>query len=351
MNQKTSGVPALLSVGAALLSIGIGSGAIAQEQVTGGTTLASVQGNGVVKCAINDHNIGFGFLMADGTLSGFDWDYCRAVAAAVLSDASASEGRATATSDRFTVLQSGEVDVLVRNTTWNLTRDTALGFDFVPVTFYDSQGIMVRASSGVTSISDLEGATVCVSAGTTTEKNLANTFRVAGITYEPVVFNKSSAASGAYAEARCDAYTSDKTSLASRRTTYDNPEDHVILDLSMSREPLAPAVRHGDSNWFDIVKWTVNCTIAAEDAGVTQANVDEMLTTDDPSILEMLGVSGDLGQALGLKNDFCYQVIKQVGNYSDIYNRNLGPGTQMNLPRGMNALWSAGGILYSPPFN
>ena len=317
----------------------------------GGDTLAIVQDRGILKCAINDHKIGFGFLLEDGSLVGFDWDYCRAVAAATLGDAEAVEGRPTSSSDRFPVLQSGEVDLLVRNTTWNLTRDTSLGFDFAPTTYYDGQGMMVPSDSGVTSLGDLDGATVCVSAGTTTEKNLADAFRALGLEYEPVIFNKSSAASEAYQEGRCDAYTSDKTSLVSRRSAYENPGDHVILPIIMSKEPLGPVVRHGDNNWFDIVKWTVNCTIAAEELGVNQTNVNDMLGSDDPSVLELLGIEGDLGQAMGLNNDFCYQVIKQVGNYEDIYNRNLGPDTQVDLPRDLNSLWTDGGLLYSPPFH
>jgi general L-amino acid transport system substrate-binding protein len=329
------------------VTLAVSSTAIAGD----GSTLASVKKRGFVKCAINDHKIGFGFLLKDGSLTGFDWDYCRAVAAATLGDAKAAEGRPTSSSDRFPVLQSGEVDMLVRNTTWNITRDTVLGFDFAPTTFYDGQGIMVRVDSGVTKLKELDGASVCISAGTSNEKNLANTFRSLGLKYQSIIFNKTSAASEAYKNGRCDAYTSDRSSLVSRRTTYGKPEAHVILPVVMSKEPLAPAVRHGDDNWFDIVKWTVNCTIAAEEFGINQENVEDMLSSDDPTILELLGVEGDLGRALGVKNDFCYQVVKQVGNYKDIYDKHLGPGTRVNLERGLNALWTEGGLMYSPPFH
>jgi general L-amino acid transport system substrate-binding protein len=325
----------------------------AAESVTfegGGDTLAEVQSRGHLICANNANVPGFGFVEEDGSFSGFDWDYCRALAAAVFGDAEAVEGRPTTGTDRFPVLQSGEADVLIRNTTWTTSRDTSLGFDFAPTTFYDGQGMMVRKDSGITSLEDLEGGSVCVQAGTTTEKNLADVFRKLGINAESVVFPDAPTTLQAYDEGRCDGYTTDKSGLVGTQIQLTVPEDHMILEETMSKEPLGPLTRHGDNNWADIVMWTVNCTIQAEELGITSENVDEFLGSDDPVVLNLLGVEGDLAQAMGLNNDFCVQVIKQVGNYGEIYNRNLGPDTPFDLPRGLNSLYTEGGLLYSPPF-
>lgn len=317
---------------------------------SGEDTLAKVQGLGVLNCGVSGSLLAFSYVDADGNMAGFDADYCRAVAAAVLSDANAVEFRSTNASERFPVLQSGEIDVLSRNTTWTVSRDTSLGFNFVPTTFYDGQGMLVRKDSGIATLEDLAGGTVCVNAGTTTEKNLADVFRTRGIDYEPVVFAETNDVLLAYDEGRCDGWTTDKSGLIANSQLLSSPEDHQILEETMSKEPLGPLVRHGDDNWFDIVKWTVNCTFQAEEKGVDSTNVDDMLGSDDPEILNLLGVEGDLGQAMGLNNDFCYQVIKQVGNYEEIYNRHLGPDTVYNVPRGLNSLWTDGGLLYSPPF-
>jgi general L-amino acid transport system substrate-binding protein len=316
----------------------------------GGDTLGEVQARGVLNCGTNGTLPGFGFIGEDGSFSGFDWDYCRAIAAAVFGDADAVEGRALTATERFPVLQSGEIDVLVRNTTWTTTRDTSLGFDFAPVTFYDGQGMMVRKDSGITDLEGLEGGTVCVQAGTTTEKNLADVFRGLGINAEAVVFPDGNSTREAYDEGRCDGFTTDKSGLVASQTQLTDPAAHTILDATMSKEPLGPLTRHGDNNWGDVVLWTVNCTIQAEELGINSENVDEFLGSDDPVVLNTLGVEGDLGQMMGLNNDFCYQVIKQVGNYGEIYDRNLGPDTPFNLPRGLNSLWTDGGLLYSPPF-
>jgi general L-amino acid transport system substrate-binding protein len=316
----------------------------------GEDTLAKVQGLGVLNCGVSGSLLAFSYVDADGNMAGFDADYCRAVAAAVLADATAVEFRSTNASERFPVLQSGEIDVLSRNTTWTVSRDTSLGFNFVPTTFYDGQGMLVRKASGIESLEDMNGTTVCVNAGTTTEKNLADVFRTRGISYEPVVFAETNDVLLAYDEGRCDGWTTDKSGLIANSQLLSTPEDHQILADTMSKEPLGPLVRHGDDNWFDIVKWTVNCTFQAEEKGVDSTNVDDMLGSDDPEILNLLGVEGDLGQAMGLNNDFCYQVILQVGNYEEIYNRHLGPDTVYNVPRGLNSLWTDGGLLYSPPF-
>ena len=239
--------------------------------------------------------------------------------------------------------------MLSRQTTWTTSRDTSLGFNFGPTTFYDGQGMMVRKDSGITDLEGLEGGSVCVTAGTTTEKNLADVMRSLGINYEAVVFEGDNARI-AYDEERCDSYTTDKSSLVSGQVIMTVPEDHVILEVTMSKEPLGPLVRHGDDQWFDIVQWSTFCTFQAEELGVNSGNVDEMLGSDDPNVLNLLGVEGDLGQAMGLNNDFCYQIIKQMGNYAEIYDANLGPDTQFDLARGVNALWTDGGLIYSPPF-
>jgi general L-amino acid transport system substrate-binding protein len=321
------------------------------EQITfagGGDTLKTVQDRGTLKCGGNATLAGFGFLdPATNEFTGFDIDFCKAIAAAVLGNAEAVEVTATTGTSRFPTLQSGEVDVLIRNTTWTISRDTSLGGDFAPTTFYDGQGMMVLASSGITNLEDLEGGSVCVQAGTTTEKNLADVYRALDVEIESQVYPDNPSTTAAYTQGLCDGITTDKSGLVSIRSTFDNPDDHVILDATMSKEPLAPMVRHGDNNWGDIVMWVTNCTIQAEESGVTSANVDDMLGSDDPGIQNLLGVSGELGAAMGLDADFCYQVIKQVGNYGEIYDRHLTP---LGLGRGLNAQWTDGGLLYAPPF-
>ena len=318
---------------------------------TTGDTLDIVRERGFLNCAANGTLAGFGFIDEDGNWSCFDWDYCRAIAAAALGNADAVEGRAVTAQERFPVLQSGEADVLVRNTTWTLGRDTSLGFDFGPITFYDGQGMMVRVDTGIETLEDLEGGSVCVQAGTTTEKNLADVFRQLNINAETIVFPDNPSTSDAYNQGRCDGLTTDKSGLVSvRANQLDVPEDHIILDATMSKEPLGPLTRHGDNNWNDIVSWVTYCTIEAEALGITSANVDEFLGSEDPYVLNVLGVEGDLGQAMGLDNDWCYQVIKQVGNYGEIYDRNLGPDTRFNVPRGLNSPYTEGGMLYSMPF-
>lgn len=325
---------------------------VAVEFAGGGNTLQTVQDRGFLACGGNATLGGFGFLDPDtNAFSGFDVDYCAAVAAAVFGDASAYEVTPTTGTSRFPTLQSGEIDVLIRNSTWTISRDTSLGFDFAPVTFYDGQGMMVRTDSGIETLQDMAGATICVQAGTTTEKNLSDVFRALDIEFTPAVFPDNPSTTEAYASGACDGITTDKSGLVSIRINQlDVPEDHVILDVTMSKEPLGPLTRHGDNNWNDIVSWTVYCTIEAEEQGVTSANVDEMLGSENPTVQNLLGVAGDLGQAMGLNNDFCYQVIAQVGNYGEIYDRNLGPDTPFNLARGLNEQYYNGGLLYSMPF-
>ncbi len=329
------------------------AGSAPAEAITfegGGDTLAAVQDRGVLNCGVSGSLLAFSFPDENGVMQGFDADYCRAVAAAVFGDSEAVEFRSSNASDRFPILQSGEIDVLSRNTTWTLSRDTSLGFNFVPVTFYDGQGMIVRKDSGITTLEGLAGGTVCVNAGTTTEKNLADVFRSRGIDYEAVVFAETPDVRQAYDDGRCDGWTTDKSGLIANSALLSDPTGHLILEETMSKEPLGPLVRHGDDNWFDIVKWTVNCTILAEDLGVDSTNVEDMKGSDNPKILNLLGQEGDLGGAMGLDNDFCATVIAQVGNYAEIYNRALGPDTQYDVPRGLNSQWTEGGLLYSPPF-
>ena len=323
---------------------------VAFKFMEGGETLDEVKSRGILNCGVSGTLPGFSFIEADGSISGFDADYCKAVAAAALGNAGTVEFRPTTAVERFPILQNGDIDVLIRNTTWTISRDTSRGLNFAPTTFYDGQGMAVLKDSGIETLDDLEGGTVCVGSGTTTEKNLADVFRSRGINYEAVVFDTGPETRAGYDSGRCDGWTTDKSGLVAGMTQLSDPTAHKILAETMSKEPLGPLVRHGDDNWFDIVKWTVNCTILAEDLGVNSGNVDDMLGADDPQILNMLGVEGDLGQALGLNNNFCFQVIKQVGNYAEIYDRNLGPDTPFDLPRGLNSQWTVGGLLYSPPF-
>ena len=318
----------------------------------GGNTLDIVRDRGTLLCGGNANVPGFGYLDPEtNQFTGFDIDYCRAVAAAVLGDADAIEVRPLTAQERFPVLQAGEIDMLSRNTTWTISRDTALGFNFVPTTFYDGQGMMVRKSDGIEKLTELDGATICVQQGTTTERNLADVMRALGVSVEPVVLADATSTRTAYDEGRCDGFTTDKSGLISQLPLLSDPEAHVILEETMSKEPLGPLVRHGDDQWFDIVKWVTFGTFQAEELGVTSENVEELAaTSEDPVIRNLLGVEGDLGQALGLNNDFMVEVIKQVGNYGEIYDTHLGRDTIFNLARGVNAQWTDGGLIYSPPF-
>jgi len=319
--------------------------------VAGGERLQTVMDRGNVICGVHGTFQGFGFLDTAGAWSGFDVEFCRAWAAALFNDVEAVEFRALSAQDRFTALQSGEVDVLSRNSTWTWTRDAELGLTFGPVTFYDGQAIMARREivpDAAAGLAALEGAQVCVQSGTTTELNLADQFRAAGVAYEPVVFEDQNAAFQAYEEGRCDAITSDRSQLATQgQAVLSNYADHVILDVVMSKEPLAPAVAQGDDKWADVVHWVVYGMIQAEELDITSQNVDEFLTSEDPVVRRLLGVEGELGSKLGLSNDFIYRVIKLVGNYGEVYERNLAP---YGLARGQNDLWTNGGLMYAPPF-
>ena len=313
-----------------------------------GGRLADVQDRGTLICGVNGALPGFSFLdSASGENTGFDADYCRAVAAAVLGDPEAVEFRAIGTDARGPALQTGEVDVLIRNTTWTVSRDTSWGL-FAPTTFYDGQGMMVREADGIATLEDLADATICVQTGTTTELNLADVMGARDIAFEPSTFGELEQTYSAYDEGSCDAVTSDRSQLISTRTTLANPDEHVILDEVMSKEPLGPLTPLGDDEWFNVVKWVVIATIQAEESGITQDNVADMVGSDDPNIARLLGADGDLG--LGLEADWVVDVITAVGNYGEIYDRNLGPGTPFELERGPNDLWTEGGLLYAPPY-
>ena len=318
--------------------------------VAGGERLQTVLDRGKLICGVHGSFQGFGYVDSAGTWSGFDVDFCRAWAAALFDDPNAVEFRGLSAQARFTAVQSGEVDVLSRNSTWTFTRDAELGMTFGPVTFYDGQAIMARkdiVSDPAAGLSALEGANVCVQSGTTTELNLADQFRAAGVNYTPVVFEDQNAAFQAYDEGRCDAITSDRSQLATQgQAVLKNFADHVILDVVMSKEPLAPAIAQGDEKWGDVVHWVIYGMIQAEELGITSQNVDTFLTSEDPVIRRLLGVEGELGSKLGLSNDFVYRAIKHVGNYGEVYEKNLGP---YNLARGLNALWTDGGLMYAMP--
>ncbi len=313
-----------------------------------GGTLATVLARGTLICGGNGSLPGFGFLdAASGEFSGFDIDYCKAIAAALDVDL---EIVPLTAGERFTALQTGQIDVLIRNTTWTLTRDSQeVAANFAPTTFYDGQGFIVRRSDGIGSIQDLDGATVCVTSGTTTEGNLADAFRQRGLDLNTQVFAETEAAFGAYDSGACDAYTSDKSQLASLRTTASDPSNHVILPDTISKEPLGPLTRHGDDEWFDVVKWVTFATFAAEEFGITQDNVGS-ITSDNPSVNRFLGTEGGLAAKLNLPNDaWAANVIAAVGNYGEIYERHLGPNG-LDIPRdgSLNALWTDGGLVYAP---
>ena len=312
--------------------------------------LGTVQDRGKVICGSRTDLLGFGYLDENGKNIGFDIDFCRAVAAAVFNDPEAVEFVFLTAAERGPALQTGEIDVLARNVTWTSSRDAQWG-DFTVVTFYDGQGMMVRKESGFTTLEDLDGATVCVTTGTTTEKNLSDNFRQRGLAYEAVTFEDTSAVYAAYDEGRCDAATSDKSQLASVREGLANPADHIIMDVTMSKEPLTPAVPTGSGKWFDVVKTVAYVLINAEELGINSGNVDEMMSSDNIPTLRLLGVEGSFGQEdLGLAQDFGANVIRAVGNYGEIYDRYMGPnGDAFDLPRGPNKLWSDGGLIYAPP--
>lgn len=313
-------------------------------------TLDTVKQRGHLRCGVSQGLPGFSTPDASGRWIGLDVDFCRAVAAAVLGDADKVRFTALSSKERFTALQSGEIDLLSRVTSWTLSRDTELGFNFAGVLFYDGQGFMVRKDLGVSSVSDLDGATICSNAGTTTELNVADWFRAHGMEYRPVVFEKSDEVVAAYDAGRCDAYTTDRASLFSQRIKLREPDAHMILPEMISKEPLGPLVRQGDDQWFNIVKWTLFALIAAEELGVSSANVEEQRQqARQPEVQRLLSVNGNSGQGLGLAPEWAANAVRQVGNYGEIFERNLGRAP-LNISRDLNALYTDGGLMYAPPF-
>lgn len=319
---------------------------------SGGSRLDTVKSRGTLICGVEGTIPGFSFVDSSGNYSGLDVDVCKAVAAAVLGDATKVEYRNLDSTERFTALAGGEVDMLSRNTTWTSSRDAAggNGLEFAPTTFFDGQGMMVSKASGITDLKGLQGKSICVETGTTTELNLADRMRALGVTYSEVKFQDSDGVYQAFAEGRCEGATSDRSQLAARRTTLPNPDNYVLLDEVMSKEPLGPVTINNDSQWYDVVKWVTYGLIQAEEFDITQANVKQELQSDNPEIKRFLGGEGDLGTQLGLSNDFMVKVIEAVGNYGEIYERNVGADSPLKLDRGQNNLWENGGLMYSPPF-
>ncbi len=312
--------------------------------------LATVLSRGKLICGVSGELPGFSFLGKDGKYAGLDVDICRAVASALFDNPQAVEFRNLNAKERFTALQSGEVDILSRNTTYSMSRDTSVGLDFAPTVFYDGQGIMVKKSSGIRSIADLKGKAICIQTGTTTEQNLTDRMRKLGLTYAPVVFEDVNTTFATYSEGRCEGVTADRSQLVSRRTTLPKPDDHIVLGEVLSKEPLAPAIASGDSAWGDLVRWTIYALIEAEEMNLTAETVTQQSQNSDPTVRRFLGLEGDLGKGMGVSNDFALRIVKHVGNYGEIYDRNMGAKTSLNLPRGQNQLWRKGGLLYSPPF-
>ena len=326
-------------MGGAVLAMAAGAASAA--------TLDDVKAKGHIQCGVSQGLPGFSNPDSAGNWSGLDVDFCKGMAAAIFGDASKVQFTPLSAKERFTALQSGEVDVLSRNTTWTMSRDTQLGLNFAVVNYYDGQGFMVRKS--MNSALQLSGAAICTNTGTTTELNVADYFRANNMDYELVAFEKADEVVAAYDAGRCDVYTTDQSGLYAQRLKLTNPDEHIVLPEIISKEPLGPAVRQGDDQWLNIMKWTHFAMLEAEEFGVTQANVDEMKNSDNPGIKRLLGTEGEFGTAVGLSNDWAYQVIKAVGNYGEVFDRNVGPDTPLAISRGVNALWSKGGLQYAPP--
>jgi general L-amino acid transport system substrate-binding protein len=333
-----------------LLASAVAAAAVATIGPAKADTLADVQARGSLNCGVNTGLAGFAAPDDQGNWKGLDIDMCRAVAAAVFGDDTKIKYVPTNAKERFTALQSGEIDMLARNTTWTFSRDSDLGFDFVGVNYYDGQGFLVRKDLNVKSALELGGASVCVQTGTTTELNLADYFRANNMELKSVVFETNDQTRQAYDEGRCDALTTDASGLAAERSILAQPDQHIILPEIISKEPLGPGVRHGDNRWGDVVRWSLNAMIIAEEFGITKANVDEMkASSQNPEVKRLLGVEGEMGKMTGLPNEWGYNIIKLVGNYGESFEANVGLKTPLGLARGLNELWSKGGLLYAPP--
>jgi len=327
----------------------LGAALVLAASAASAATLDDVKSKGFVQCGVSQGLPGFSSTNDKGEWTGIDVDLCRAIAAAIFADPSKVKYTPLSAKERFTALQSGEIDVLSRNTTWTMGRDTSLGLNFAGTNYYDGQGFMVRKSLGVTSALQLDGASVCTNTGTTTELNVADYFRANKMKYEVVAFEKADEVVQAYDSGRCDVYTTDSSGLYSMRLKLTNPDEHVVLPEIISKEPLGPVVRQGDDLWFDLVKWTHFAMVNAEELGVNSGNVDQMKSSNDPQIRRLLGVEGAFGEAIGLSNDWAYNIIKLVGNYGEVFDRNVGPSTPLGIARGLNALWTKGGLQYAPP--
>jgi general L-amino acid transport system substrate-binding protein len=328
---------------AVILAAGVSGAAAA------GPTLDTVKGRGQLACGVSQGVPGFSQPDDKGAWHGIDVDFCRAVAAAVLGSADKVKYTALSAKERFTALQSGEIDVLSRNTTWTSSRDAGLGLISTGVTYYDGQGFMVRKSLGVKSAKELNGAQVCMNAGTSTELNAADFFRANKMQFKPVVFEKSDETVAAYDAGRCDAYSTDRSGLYGERLKLKNPADHMVLPETISKEPLGPMVRQGDDQWLLIVRWTLFAMLDAEELGVTSANVEDEKKSTNPEVQRLLGVTDKVGSQFGLPNDWAYQIVRQVGNYGEVFEKNVGPKTPLGIDRGINALWTNGGLQYAPP--
>jgi len=335
-------------------AIGMGMGMAGMLVLSGaasaGKTLDAVKSKGYVQCGVSTGLPGFSAADEKGQFTGIDVDMCRGVAAAIFGDAGKVKYSPLTAKERFTALQSGEVDMLSRNTTWTYTRDTSLGLNFAGVNYYDGQGFLVTKDLGVKSAKELDGASFCIQAGTTTELNLADYFRSNKMSYTPITFDTSDQTIKAFEAGRCDALTSDQSQLYALRIKLEDPNSAMVLPEVISKEPLGPVVRQGDDEWFNIVKWTVFAMVNAEELGVTSANVDDMkANSSDPNVRRLLGIEGVKGSFMGLPDDWGYSIVKGVGNYSEVFERNVGKGSPLGISRGLNALWSQGGIQYAPP--
>lgn len=315
-----------------------------------GATLDAVKKKGFVQCGISDGLPGFSYAEAGGKYAGLDVDVCRAVAAAVFGDAEKVRYSPLTAKERFTALQSGEIDILSRNTTWTSSRDAGMGMNFTGVTYYDGVGFLVNKKLGVSNAKELDGATICIQAGTTTELNVSDYFRANGMKYTPITYDRSDESAKSLEAGRCDVLTSDQSQLYAQRIKLANPDDYVVLPEVISKEPLGPAVRRGDDEWFAIAKWSLFAMIGAEELGITSANVEDMAkNAKNPDVARMLGAEGNFGNDLKLPKDWAVQIVKQVGNYGEVFERNVGMGSALKIKRGLNAQWNKGGILYAPP--
>ena len=343
--QETKGI----TMSNRILTIAIAAVAGIAATSASADTLADVKAKGYIQCGVTSGVAGFSAPAANNNWSGLEVDFCRAMSAAIFNAPDNVRYTPLTAQERFTALSAGEIDVLSRTTTWTMSRDTQLGISFVGTMYYDGQGFLVRKADGIASAKDLSGAAVCIESGTTTELNAADYFASNNMEFNTVVFVDQDEVVKAYQDGRCDVYTTDSSALASERTKFAVPDDHIILPEIISKEPLGPVVRQGDELWFKIARWTYFALLEAEELGVTQANVDEMLGSDNPAVKRLLGVEGDFGTALGLTKDWAYQIIKHVGNYGESFERHVGPNTAIGLERGLNALWKDGGLQYPMP--